>query len=233
MRNKYLNIVDEIILSSRKTQEITTDYSRQAVATKKENNMGLSLSINDIKPGDKLHIERDVEVSSVDRFDGTFRTKDNRTVRVSDKWGNGNPVFTVSLITREKEAKAETANPGFPLKVSFKDLKVGDKVRIYKDVTVAELGLEGFYDEKSFWYSDLSKWPRERDAHHVQLLERPKPNYPQHWPPQDGDVWRGKDGNEYHVISGVVRSYTGGTETVDNLLSAFPVLLYRKGNILR
>ena len=109
---------------------------------------------------------------------------------------------------------------------TVKDLSVGDRVIVSREVVVEETTSDG-----TFYSTDNAHFRVDPQDYattwNVELLERPKPA---HWPPQDGDVWRTKNGFEYHVL-GVKIMYSLSTSvSADHLLSYNPELVHRRGD---
>jgi len=67
----------------------------------------MTYTLDGIKIGDTVVIQREVTVASKDTLDGTFATTDHRTIRVKQRsWGySGNlPCFTITEIKKSEPA---------------------------------------------------------------------------------------------------------------------------------
>lgn len=120
-----------------------------------------------------------------------------------------------------------------------KDLKKGDTVEITrttverKTVLVESASNYNFSDRFGNVYRVAADDPYEREGWAI-VKHTPKVNpKPTHWPPQRGDVWRGKNGTEYHQLGigdSAVWTHDNAFTNHDEMLKDSVTLVYRKGN---
>ena len=138
----------------------------------------MSMNIRDIKKGQTIKVWREVEVSSVDAYEGLLYPVG----------GNG--------------AKIRIAKPGYGYGTS-----TPFNFELVRDVKPAEMIID-------------------------------------HWPPQEGDVWKISTGAEYHATKtsyyssdpltmNPTNTYGVSKLTLEQLKNNNPVLTYRKGNSLK
>jgi hypothetical protein len=116
-------------------------------------------------------------------------------------------------------------------KPALADLKVGDTVDVTRrNMVITRVTASGAVllqrpDGDAAWYMDST------DDIEFTNIRHPEPPKPAHWPPQPGDVWRGR-GTEWWVTPEATLLGSGGGElsSADTLLGMGPVLAHRKGD---
>jgi hypothetical protein len=136
-------------------------------------------------------------------------------------------------------------------KEDIRSLQKGDVVIVSREVVVdrnggkysitSDDGTQYFDREAHGTYTGLY-WdsPSNIDKefiYDIKLVRKAAPVPPQHWPPQNGDVWRDKDDTDWHCVDLVTDClYSSGKKSGNQsiqftqLQKLNPVLVYRRGN---